>query len=89
MTHEHSLIKNLLNKIMEIAKKEKAKKIIGVKVRMGALSHISAEHFRGHFTEGATGTIAEGSRLDIEMGKDLDDSHAQDILLLSVEVEKD
>ena len=89
MTHELSLISNLLNKILEIAIKQDAKKVTAVKVRLGALSHISPGHFRDHFETGTPGTIAEGARLDIETSKDLQDPHAQEILLLSVDVEED
>lgn len=85
--HELSLINNLLNKVNSIAQEQKAKRIVGVKVKLGSLSHISAEHFREHFYEGVAGTAAEGARLDIETSSDVNDPHAQDILLQSVEME--
>ena len=89
MTHEHSLIKGLLDKIMEIAREEKAGKVTAVKVKIGALNFISPEHFREHFEKGAAGTLAEGSRLDIETSSDIRDPCAQDILLMSVEAAED
>jgi len=81
-----SLINDLLNKITTVAKENKAAKVTRAKVRLGALSHISAGHFREHFIEGTAGTIAEGAELDIETATDINDPHAQDILLISVNV---
>jgi hydrogenase nickel incorporation protein HypA/HybF len=82
-----SLIHDLMRKIEMIASDQKATQVAGVKVRIGALAHISADHFREHFEEEAKGTIAEGARLEVEMLTDENDPQAQDIILESVEVE--
>ena len=86
--HELSLISDLLNKMESVVKGINAKRITGVKVRIGALSHISAEHFREHFIERTKGTLAEGAGVDIEQSRDITDPQAQDILLVSVDVEE-
>jgi hydrogenase nickel incorporation protein HypA/HybF len=86
--HEMSLIHDLVHKIDSIAKEQNAQKVTQVNVRLGALSHISAEHFKDHFVEGAKGTVAEGARLETEVSQDIGDPQAQDIILLSVEVEE-
>jgi hydrogenase nickel incorporation protein HypA/HybF len=85
--HEMSLIHDLMRKIKTIASDQNAARVAGVKVRIGALAHISADHFREHFEEEAKGTIAEGARLEVEMLTDENDPQAQDIILDSVEVE--
>ena len=85
--HEMSLIHDLMRKIKTIASDQNAARVVGVKVRIGALAHISADHFREHFEEEAKGTIAEGARLEVEMLTDENDPQAQDIILDSVEVE--
>ena len=77
-----------MRKIDAIAREQGARRVVGVKVRLGALSHISPDHFREHFEAAATGTIAEAARLDIETLREERDPHAQDILLESVEVEE-
>ena len=84
--HEMSLINDLIHKMEGIARERNVAKITGAKVRLGALSHISADHFRDHFVEGVKGTVAEGAALEIEIAEDLADPHAQDILLISVDV---
>lgn len=85
--HEFSLMADLLRKIESIAAGEGASKVRRVSVKLGALSHISPEHFREHFEEGTRGTLAEGADLDIETLTDIHDPQAQEILLSSLEVE--
>jgi hydrogenase nickel incorporation protein HypA/HybF len=86
--HEFSLMNDLMRKIEAVAHEHGARKILSVKVRLGALAHISPEHFREHFVEASTGTLAAGARLEVEQQGDESDPHAQDILLESVEVEE-
>jgi hydrogenase nickel incorporation protein HypA/HybF len=87
--HEFCLISDLICKIRAIACEQDAKRISGVKVKLGALAHISEEHFHEHFVQAALGTPAEGARLEIETSIDESDPHAQDILLESVDVENE
>jgi hydrogenase nickel incorporation protein HypA/HybF len=85
--HEASLIADLLRQIAALMRQQGAGRVVGVTVKLGALSHISPEHFREHFVHGARGTIAEGARLTLELGHDLNDPRAQDVVLDCLEVE--
>lgn len=85
--HEMSLIRDLLRKINTIAAEQEARRVVGVGVRIGALAHISADHFREHFVDGVRGSIAEGARLDVEMNEDQADPQAQSIVLTRVDVQ--
>lgn len=84
--HEMHLINDLMKKITNIAKENNAKGISRVTVQLGALSHISGDHFREHFQEAAVGTIAEKATLDIIDEKDIHAPDAQDILLKDIEI---
>ncbi|PIP74139.1 MAG: hydrogenase nickel incorporation protein HypA [Nitrospinae bacterium CG22_combo_CG10-13_8_21_14_all_47_10] len=86
--HEQSLMADLMRKINSVGKEQQSNKVTRVKVRLGALSHISADHFREHFVLAAQGSCAEEAELDIEVLTDLNDPHAQDIMLDSVELEE-
>lgn len=86
--HERSLILNLIQKVTAIATQQNAVKVIGITVRLGALSHMSAQHFREHFDVEAKGTVADGARLTASVSADVNDPHAQEILLESVEIEE-
>lgn len=85
--HEASLMKDLMRKLEDVARAESARKIVGVSVWLGALSHMSAEHFAEHFEQAAAGTCAEGAKLSVTVSDDIDDEHAQDIRLENVEVD--
>jgi len=85
--HEASMMVGLMHRIDAIAKAERARRIVGVSVRIGALCHMSVEHFGEHFQRASLGTLAEGARMDVTVSQDMGDKHAQDILLEHVEVE--
>ena len=84
--HEHSLLRDLLCKVDRIAREQRSSRVVGVRVRLGALAHISPEHLREHFAQATQGTVAQGAALHVEADTDIHAPHAQDILLRSVEV---
>ncbi|MFH2054401.1 MAG: hydrogenase/urease maturation nickel metallochaperone HypA [bacterium] len=84
--HEMSLLADILRKIESIARQNKVDQVLKVRIKLGALSHISPEHFREHFEAAAPGTPAAGAKLEIEALTDINDPHAQKIILDSVEL---
>ena len=87
--HELSLMEDLMFKIEQTAQKHGATKVVGVKVRLGAQAHVSAEHFREHFELAASGTLAEGAQVEIEEISNPADPRANDIWLMSLDVERE
>ncbi len=85
--HEASLMNDLVNKILALAHEQQARQVIEVQVWLGALSHMSAEHFREHFSQAAHQTIAEGASLRIDCSDDIHDPNAQSLLLRGIEVD--
>jgi hydrogenase nickel incorporation protein HypA/HybF len=85
--HEHGLMKDLMRKVLDVATKEKASRVISVSVWCGALSHMSKDHFRHHYDEIAAGTLAEHATLDITISDDADDPNAMDVLIKGIDVE--
>ncbi len=79
-------MRGLMRKIEEVAAAEGAMRVVGVEVWLGALSHLSAEHFAEHFALAAAGTVAEGATLEVTVSEDTGHPNAQDIMLVSVEV---
>jgi hydrogenase nickel incorporation protein HypA/HybF len=84
--HEMALMRDLMRRIDELARAEGAERVVAVKVRLGALSHLTPEHFREHFEEEARGRVAAGARVDVVTSDDLADPHAQSVILESVSV---
>jgi len=86
--HELFLIDNIIKKINEIVEKENAKKVSKVYITLGALSHISVDHFREHFDRETIGTIAEEAALEVTESADMNDPLAQEIVLDSLDLTK-
>jgi hydrogenase nickel incorporation protein HypA/HybF len=86
--HEASLMKNLMGKVEQLAREHGAGRVTRLKVKLGALSHFSPDHFREHFERAARGTVAEGASLEIELLTDISDPRAQDVVLESADVEE-
>lgn len=85
--HEKSLMDNLMQKILLLAKKEGASKVIKIKVKLGALSHMSKAHFKEHFDIASMGTIAEGAEIEAEESLDIHDPHATSVVLREIDVQ--
>lgn len=85
--HEASLMRNLMRQVDEVARRENARRVVAVSVWLGALSHMTEEHFGEHFRQAAAGTMAEGARLEVFLSEDPGHARAQDVLLESIEVE--
>jgi hydrogenase nickel incorporation protein HypA/HybF len=58
-----------------------------IRVRLGALSHFTPEHFREHFEDASRGTVAEGAEVEAELATDPTEPDAQGVRLESVDVE--
>lgn len=84
--HELSLLNNLMTKIDALAHENNCTEISAVKVWIGALAHISADHFREHFEHAAKGSVVENAQLSVELSTDQQHENAADILLLSVDI---
>ena len=85
--HEMSLMNSLMNKVHELAEQQGAKRVSGLRIRLGALSHFTKAHFKEHFDIAARGSIAEGATLDLKLMTDETDPDAQGVVLESIEVE--
>jgi len=84
--HERALMKDLVAKVIAVARAEDAKSVTRIRVRLGALSHFTPEHFVEHWTDASHGTIAEGAEVDAMMDQALTGEAAQGVVLESVEV---
>ena len=85
--HETGMVRDLIRHIGQAAAANGASRVLGVQVWLGALSHLSAAHFREHFEIESRGTAAEGASLTITESADADDPRAQHLVLESLELE--
>ncbi len=85
--HETGLVRDLIRRIDQAAAANGAARVSGVRVWLGALSHLSAAHFREHFEIESRGSVAEGARLMITESADLTDPDAQHLRLETLDLE--
>ena len=81
------MMRDLMQKIEQVAREQKATRVTAVDVWLGALSHMSDAHFREHFVQASTDSIAHGAAIRTEVSEDITDANAQNVLLRGVEVE--
>lgn len=84
--HEQAQMKDLVAKVLAVAEENDAKRVVRIKVKLGALSHFTPEHFEEHWLDAAAGTIAEGCKIEAELSGDLSDPQAQGVVLEDVEI---
>jgi hydrogenase nickel incorporation protein HypA/HybF len=77
---------DLLRKVLAVAEAEGAEAVLRIRVRLGALSHFTPEHFREHWEDASRGTLAQGAEVDARLDGELTGEAAQGVVLESVEV---
>jgi hydrogenase nickel incorporation protein HypA/HybF len=85
--HEKRLMEELMREIVRRAQTEGGRRVTRVRVRLGALSHFTPAHFREHFEDASRGTVAEGARVEAELGVDPTEPAAQGVVLEELDVE--
>jgi hydrogenase nickel incorporation protein HypA/HybF len=86
--HETALVRDVVHRVEDLARSTGARRVTGAKLWLGALSHLSAEHFREHFAIEARHTLAAGAVLEIEVSDDPNHPHAQHVRLESVDLDE-
>jgi hydrogenase nickel incorporation protein HypA/HybF len=80
-------MRDLMREVEASARGEGAARVVRIRVRLGALSHFTPEHFREHFEDASRGTLAEGAEVEAELASDPTEPAAQGVVLESVELE--
>lgn len=80
------MVRSIVKQIESIADVQGSTRVVGVLVKIGALSSISPEHFREQFELLSLGTVAERAKLNFDVSTSIADLHAQEVILASVDV---
>lgn len=78
---------DLVREIESEAKLAGATRVTRIRVRLGALSHFTPDHFREHFEHAARQTVADGAAVETELQLDPTHAEAQGVVLESIDVE--
>lgn len=85
--HETALVRDVVRRMVELTQAAGACRVAGAKIWIGALSHLSSEHFGKHFAVEARDTVAAHAALEIEVSDDPNHPHAQHVRLESVDLD--
>ena len=80
--HDRSIMDSLLRKVAAISAEHDASSVTGIRVRLGAVSHMDEAHFREHWTEATQGTPLEAAEVEVEFSPE-----PFGVLLVDVELE--
>jgi hydrogenase nickel incorporation protein HypA/HybF len=87
--HERKVAQDLVRAAGVTAVDEGAARVTTMRVRIGALSHIDPEALRGQVEWWSHGTIVEGASVEVNVvATDIGDRHCQDVMLVSVDVDR-
>jgi len=84
--HEEALLRDLRRKLDEIGRGEGVERITRVRLRVGALCHVSPETVRARWPALVASSCARDATLEIESSQDSDEPRAQDVVLTEVTV---
>ena len=84
--HEKDLFRDLREKLVEVAGEHPNSRIVRVRVWVGPLSHVDPTTLQRAWAEIVQGTAAEGASLLTQDSTDLDGTHADRIILSSVDL---
>jgi len=85
--HEHALMNDVMREILKTAAAENARTVTGVSVWLGALSHMTPQHFAEHFADAAAGSIAAGATITATTSTDIHHPRATGVVIEGIEVE--
>jgi hydrogenase nickel incorporation protein HypA/HybF len=87
--HEEALLRDLARAVRDVTDENGIRRVVRVRVWIGALSHLTEAVLRERWLDVVAGTAAEGAALDITVSDDLDDPRAQGVVLVAVDVPSD
>ena len=84
--HEAALLRDLVRKVSEVADASAPSRVRRVRLWVGALSHLTAQHLTEGWGIAAEGTPAADAAIEVVTSTDLADPRAQGVVLLSVDI---
>ena len=86
--HEEAILRDLLRKVEEVARANGSGRVGCVRIWVGALAHLSEDPARSRWSSLTQGTVAHGSRLEMERSSDVAHPQATGVVLKSVDAEE-
>ena len=85
--HEQAMLKDVVRKAEEVARREGAARVTRVRLWVGARSHLGGPELRDRWADAVTGTALSGAEVEIETSSDRGDPNAEHVILRSLDVD--
>jgi hydrogenase nickel incorporation protein HypA/HybF len=85
--HEEAMLKDLVHKAEEVARREGATRVTRVRLWVGARCHLAGPELKEHWAYSVEGTILSGAEVEIETSSDPDHPNAETVMLRSLDVD--
>ncbi len=84
--HEEALLRDIVAKVDEVARRGGGRPVTRIRLRVGALSHLTAAWLVERWPLAARGTLGEGAVVEVSSSSDPTDPQAQSVLVESIDV---
>lgn len=85
--HEEAMLRDVVRKAEEVARREGAARVTRVRLWVGARSHLGGPELRARWVHAVTGTVLSGAEVEIETSSDRSDPNAEGVVLRSLDVD--
>ena len=85
--HEEAMLRDLVRKAEEVARREGAGRVTRVHLWVGARSHLGGPELKERWADAVSGTVLSGAPVEIELSDDPTDPKAESVVLRSINVD--
>ena len=85
--HEEAMLRDVIRKAEEVAKREGAARVTRVRLWVGARSHLGGPELRARWAYAVRGTALDGAEVEVESSRERGDPNAELVMLRSLDVD--
>jgi len=85
--HEEAMVRDVIRKAEEVARREGAGRVTRVRLWVGALSHLDGPELKARWAYAVRGTALDGAEVVVESSRERGDPNAELVMLRSLDVD--
>ncbi|HTT45348.1 MAG TPA: hydrogenase maturation nickel metallochaperone HypA [Thermoplasmata archaeon] len=85
--HEEAMVRDVIRKAEEVARREGAGRVTRVRLWVGARSHLDGPELKARWAYAVRGTALDGAEVVVESSRERGDPNAELVMLRSLDVD--
>jgi len=85
--HEEAMLRDVVRKAEEVARRQSASRVTRVRLWVGARSHLAGPELKDRWAHAVSGTALSGADVEVEVSRDRSDPNADRLILRSLDVD--